>query len=925
MEEAVDNPNREAQLEAEPKRLRASCAIDVDDDSEDDAWITHPTRAAARAARTAVTQVLRTAHRVPSVKAQKLPAAFGTWRQFHNAVQKHDLKALKSSVLSCATDENLWVLRFGHTTQARTPLCHVCAHASSHRFFEAAAKLLLDACPEAVKSGDSAGMAPLHYAAARCQPGLCRLILASQPSGTDTACAHLVKAKVIHRKGTPGDHAGKTCLHLAAEGGCVDTVSTLIEAGAAVNDSTASGLTPLHLAVRARNVDIVSVLLASGATLAADHAGYTPLHWIVDDTSDIDAVNESMTPGEAAKELEQRQAVQLAILEQLAENFGEACVNQRCKGGATALEWCVIIEDDKLAPLAGAFCLAGADPHLKMVTTGCSPIDFADQHGLAAMARAMARGWTMWSIKNGRAESGRTAGGRVVLALTPKEFEHLTLSYACPTDRSLEPLHTIDYAQHCAHGQLQLRSPQLEATKKRMQSQYRGAEITIEHPWHFTYGNTKDGREHVRHFTKQLRQYFGRKPEIEGATRSRLRNVAVERVSDKDVRLKHGMKHNESRAIATADIAYRTIIGPFLGYITTEKEFDLRFAGSWLSRLQHNMFSYQLKSETIEVDGDGVVIDPVDAGNESAAINDAIVRDGKSKKRLLKGAHSYNVDFLEVKHKGWPYLFLVAQRDIKKGDELFLDYGTGHWDQVELLREQNCDLTAHWQADAAKSLRTKLAKVSDHDNTFEEGLTEDDDFVVDCNIGERKKGKGQTKRKQMAQANAKQTEKTNAKDKGSRNKQTVTVQCQQPVNFSPKSNTPKVEPSWRFCDAKTLAKCRAELASAPKGSVVGAKVKSEFVVQVGEQENASANQSKRKRVSNQNIWFGGVIVADHGNERYDVLFEGENGAKSEIWMNMKLGQHFVYANGKTSGNLCEKSKRIKNGGGGSGQCKLFAL
>ena len=60
----------------------------------------------------------------------------------------------------------------------------------------------------------------------------------------------------------------------------------------------ATGLTALHLAVRARHVGVVRVLLASGATMAADHAGYTPLHWIVDDTSDIDAVNESMTPGE---------------------------------------------------------------------------------------------------------------------------------------------------------------------------------------------------------------------------------------------------------------------------------------------------------------------------------------------------------------------------------------------------------------------------------------------------------------------------------------------------------------------------------------------------------------------------------------------------------------------------------------------------
>ena len=106
-----------------------------------------------------------------------------------------------------------------------------------------------------------------------------------------------------------------------------------------------------------------------------------------------------------------------------------------------------------------------------------------------------------------------------------------------------------------------------------------------------------------------------------------------------------------------------------------------------------------------------------------------------------------------------------------------------------------------------------------------------------------------------------------------------------------------------------------DLASAPESSVVGAKVKSAFVVQVGEQENATANEGKWKRVSQKNICFEGVIVSDH-------CFEGENGAKSE---KMKLDQHFVYDVKKMCGNLCEKSERIKNGDGSSGLCKLFAL
>ena len=176
-------------------------------------------------------------------------------------------------------------------------------------------------------------------------------------------------------------------------------------------------------------------------------------------------------------------------------------------------------------------------------------------------------------------------------------------------------------------------------------------------------------------------------------------------------------------------------------------------------------------------------------------------------------------------------------------------------------------------------------------------------------------------------------EKAEQKDKGNRKAQPKAVRSQHasPTSVPRKPKAQKARPSWRFCDAAMLARFRRELSSPPAGSVVGTQVESEFVMneEAQQEENAGNNSGKRKRTHN--TWFKGVLVADHGNNLYDILFEGEDGAKSEIWTDMQLNEHFRYAGTGTQASGNQECKRGKSGGNGmhtcrsSGEDKLFAL
>lgn len=74
------------------------------------------------------------------------------------------------------------------------------------------------------------------------------------------------------------DGEGRTPLSLAARGGCLVAVSTLVRAGADIERTDSAGWTALHHAASQRHADVVDYLLAHGAAQEPrTNKGETPL------------------------------------------------------------------------------------------------------------------------------------------------------------------------------------------------------------------------------------------------------------------------------------------------------------------------------------------------------------------------------------------------------------------------------------------------------------------------------------------------------------------------------------------------------------------------------------------------------------------------------------------------------------------------
>ena len=74
------------------------------------------------------------------------------------------------------------------------------------------------------------------------------------------------------------DHGGSTALLFAARQGSIETARALLDAGAAVDDTTAAGTSALVVAAHSNHGPLAALLLARGANPNAAGAGYTALH-----------------------------------------------------------------------------------------------------------------------------------------------------------------------------------------------------------------------------------------------------------------------------------------------------------------------------------------------------------------------------------------------------------------------------------------------------------------------------------------------------------------------------------------------------------------------------------------------------------------------------------------------------------------------
>ena len=82
-----------------------------------------------------------------------------------------------------------------------------------------------------------------------------------------------------HQGGKSDGQDGPTSLHVAAQNGHLEVVSSLVEAAAEVNAKTQYGATALHLAAHNAHIEVLqSLLQANSDTDSTTHAGKTALH-----------------------------------------------------------------------------------------------------------------------------------------------------------------------------------------------------------------------------------------------------------------------------------------------------------------------------------------------------------------------------------------------------------------------------------------------------------------------------------------------------------------------------------------------------------------------------------------------------------------------------------------------------------------------
>src|SRR4029077_16003640 len=128
------------------------------------------------------------------------------------------------------------------------------------------------------------GQTALMWAIAQRHPAVVKVLLAH---GADVHARTSVWTAVKKTDSDQASHpdytvhvkeGGETALHFAARAGDVEAARLLVDAGANVNDQSASGISATVLAAHSNHDDVVALLLERGADANAAGAGYTALH-----------------------------------------------------------------------------------------------------------------------------------------------------------------------------------------------------------------------------------------------------------------------------------------------------------------------------------------------------------------------------------------------------------------------------------------------------------------------------------------------------------------------------------------------------------------------------------------------------------------------------------------------------------------------
>eukprot|EP01043_Picozoa_sp_COSAG02_P011049 COSAG02_NODE_401_length_23083_cov_26.955839_3_plen_279_part_00 len=140
---------------------------------------------------------------------------------------------------------------------------------------------------------------------------------------------------------------------------------------------------------------------------------------------------------------------------------------------------------------------------------------------------------------------------------------------------------------------------------------------------------------------------------------------------------------------AAAGIPAGAVLFHYSGMVRTLEEFDAVYDDPLSNGYVFLMWRRATGVDSSKARGLSVLfVDAWDGGNTGCMIND--YRENplndpgtagllEQRQAAARVTPSRNVQFVRVHNKGWPYMFIVATRELLEGEELFLDYGEQYW------------------------------------------------------------------------------------------------------------------------------------------------------------------------------------------------------------------------------------------------------
>ncbi|MCL6268779.1 hypothetical protein M3P05_02290 [Sansalvadorimonas sp. 2012CJ34-2] len=123
--------------------------------------------------------------------------------------------------------------------------------------------------------------------------------------------------------------------------------------------------------------------------------------------------------------------------------------------------------------------------------------------------------------------------------------------------------------------------------------------------------------------------------------------------------------HGQRGAVAARNLDAFTVVGPYVGKYCYGRDLQEEHG---LHGVNVGRYTVDCSMETMRLDLCGYGY-----GNITVCIN------ANTTYRPDDPAYQDNAFFLMVVYQGWPYVFVVTQRPVRKGDELLADYGRYYW------------------------------------------------------------------------------------------------------------------------------------------------------------------------------------------------------------------------------------------------------